>query len=261
MRLHVDPDGTSASGLAREWTLTAAGVMHARLGGDWSRPDRTAVVLVHGLVISSRYMVPTAVRLAPLAPVAAIDLPGYGDSAKPPTILGMSELADALAAWMDARGLRSAHWVGNSFGCQILAELAVRHPDRIRRLVLQGPTVDPRARTVLRQLVGLARNSTRESPGLGWITLTDYRKAGLRRVWATVQLAMADRIEAKLPRILAPTLVVRGEHDPIVPQAWAEAVSRLLPNGELRVLSGLGHTLNYTAPREFVAAMRPFLGL
>jgi pimeloyl-ACP methyl ester carboxylesterase len=75
------------------------------------------------------------------------------------------------------------------------------------------------------------RNSRRESPGLGWITLTDYRKAGLRRAWATVRLALEDRIEDKLPGIVAPTLVVRGEHDPIVPQPWAEQVTRLLPKG------------------------------
>jgi 2-hydroxy-6-oxonona-2,4-dienedioate hydrolase len=249
------------SALTDRWTQTAAGLMHARVSGDLSGRGRARVVLVHGLVISSRYMVPTALALAPLCPVGAVDLPGYGDSAKPRTFLRIDGLADALVAWMDALGLQSAHWIGNSFGCQILADLALRHPDRVNRLVLQGPTVNPQARTVRQQLMGLLRNSRRESPGLGWITLTDYRKAGLRRAWATVRLALEDRIEDRLPGIVAPTLVVRGEHDPIVPQSWAEQVTRLLPKGELRVLAGLGHTVNYTAPREFVAALRPFLDL
>jgi 2-hydroxy-6-oxonona-2,4-dienedioate hydrolase len=247
--------------LKRSWTCTTAGMMHARVGGELSRRDGIAVVLVHGLVISSRYMVPTAVEFARLCAVYAIDLPGYGDSVKPRTMLGIPELADALAAWMDAIDLRSAHLVANSFGCQILAEFAVRHRDRVNRLVLQGPTVDPRARTMRQQLARLALNSTREAPGLGWITLTDYRKAGLRRIRATIRLAMEDRIEDKLPDIVAPTLVVRGERDPLVPQRWADEVIRLLPRGELRVLPGLGHTINYTAPKEFVNAMRPFLGL
>jgi pimeloyl-ACP methyl ester carboxylesterase len=70
----------------REWTNTASGVMHARVGGDpGSRPP---VVLIHGLVISSRYMVPTAAELAPLVRVYAVDLPGYGDSVKPHTLHG-----------------------------------------------------------------------------------------------------------------------------------------------------------------------------
>ena len=72
-------------------------------------------------------------------------------------------------------------------------------------------------------------------------------------------MALEDRIEDKLPRIQAPTLVVRGEHDPLVPQRWAEEVVRLLPRGDFIVLRGLGHTVNYTAPAEFVAAIRPFL--
>lgn len=245
--------------LKRVWTETAVGVMHARVGGDPA--SGKPVVLVHGMVISSRYMVPTAVELAPLCPVYAIDLPGYGDSVKPQATLGLSALADALVAWMDAMRFPSAHLVANSFGCQILAEFALRHPDRVDRLVFQGPTVDPAARTIRQQLARLMQNSSSEGPGLGWITLVDYVKAGLRRIRATIRMAIEDRIEDKLPGIAAPTLVVRGGKDPLVPQQWAEEVVRRLPRGELRVLPGLGHTINYTAPKEFVTAMRPFLRL
>jgi 2-hydroxy-6-oxonona-2,4-dienedioate hydrolase len=248
-----------ATTLEREWTDTACGVMHARVGGDGT--SRQPVVLVHGLVVSSRYMVPTAVELAPLCRVYAVDLPGYGDSVKPRAILGLTELADALAAWMNAKRFGSAHLVANSFGCQVLAEFALRHAHRVDRLVFQGPTVDPEARTVRQQLIRLIRNSSAERPGLGGITRADYVKAGLRRIRATIRMALEDRIEDKLPGVTAPTLVVRGEKDPLVPQRWAEEVVRRLPRGELRVLPGLGHTINYTAPKEFVAAMRPFLGL
>jgi 2-hydroxy-6-oxonona-2,4-dienedioate hydrolase len=252
-------DVTTGRRLSRVWTNTAFGVMHARVGGAHGR--REPVVLVHGLVIASRYMVPTALELAPLCPVYAVDLPGYGDSRKPSVPLRLPELADALAAWMDAVSLGSAHLVANSFGCQILGEFALRHRQRVDRLVLQGPTVDPRARTVRQQLARLIRNSSSEGPGLGWISLVDYVKAGMRTIKATIRLAMEDRIEDKLPRIAAPTLVVRGGDDPIVPREWAEEVTRLLPRGELVVLPGLGHTINYTAPKPFVAAMRPFLHL
>lgn len=249
----------SAPALRHVWTDTAVGPMHARVGGDGT--SRTPVVLVHGMVISGRYMVPTAEVLAPFCPVYAIDLPGYGDSVKPRAILGLTELADALAAWMDAMRFSSAHLVANSFGCQVLAEFALRHARRVDRLVFQGPTVDPEARTVWQQLARLLRNSSSEGPGLGWITAVDYGKAGMWRIRATIRMALEDRIEDKLPGIPAPTLVVRGGKDPLVPQRWAEEVVRRLPRGELRVLPGLGHTINYSAPREFVAALRPFLHL
>ena len=245
--------------LRRIWIDTAAGRMHARAGGE--AISAIPVVLVHGMVISGRYMVPTAEELSPLCPVYAIDLPGYGDSVKPQAILRLPGLADALAAWMDAMRFPSAHLVANSFGCQVLAEFALRHAGRVDRLVLQGPTVDPMARTLLKQWIRLLRNSPSEAGGLGWITAVDYAKAGIRRIRATMRIAIEDRIEDKLTAIAAPTLVVRGGKDPLVPQAWAEEVVRRLPRGELRVLPGLGHTINYTAPREFVTAMRPFLHL
>ncbi len=245
--------------LRRVWTDTAAGRMHARVGGEGVHG--LPVILVHGMVISSRYMVPTAVELAALCPVYAIDLPGYGDSAKPQAVLRLPELADALAAWMDAMRFPAAHLVGNSFGCQVLAEFALRHAHRVDRLVFQGPTVDPKARTVRQQLGRLLQNSSSEKTGLGWITVVDYVKAGMRRIRATIRMAIEDRIEDKLPGITAPTLVVRGGNDPLVPQEWAEEVVRRLPKGELKVLPGLGHTINYTAPKEFVTALRPFLHL
>ena len=206
-------------------------------------------------------MAPSAQALAPFSRVYAIDLPGYGRSYKPKSVLSMPQLADVLADWMDARAIAKAHLVANSFGCQILAEFAIRHPRRVDRLVLQGPTVDPEARSLARQLVRLIINSQREQPALGRITLADYRSAGLRRAWATIKMALADRIELKLPHIQAPALIVRGENDPIVPQKWAERATELLPRGKLCVIPGAAHTLNYSAPREFVAAILPFLKL
>jgi pimeloyl-ACP methyl ester carboxylesterase len=64
-----------------------------------------------------------------------------------------------------------------------------------------------------------------------WVLLKDYSAVGFRRAWAMMQVALADRIEAKLPLIAAPVFVVRGGEDPAVPQRWAEEVTRLLPQG------------------------------
>ncbi|MBI5446101.1 MAG: alpha/beta hydrolase [Deltaproteobacteria bacterium] len=239
------------------WAETSYGRLHALAGG--TAPP--VVILVPGLVIASEYMAPTGKILAEFCRVYAVDLPGYGLSVKPRKVLALAELADALAEWMDASGIQRAHFFGNSFGCQILAWLAVRHPKRVDRLVLQGPTVDPEARSLMRQLLRLIRNSRLESPDLGRITRRDYRRAGLRRAWATLRLALRDRIEDRLPLVLAPCLVVRGDRDPLVPQRWAERVARLLPRGELVVVPGASHTMNYVAPDALVAAMRPFLGL
>ena len=58
-------------------------------------------------------------------------------------VLNVTGLSDSLAAWMREIGLERAALIGNSFGYQIIADLAVRHPERFERTVLQGPAMDP----------------------------------------------------------------------------------------------------------------------
>lgn len=247
----------SKSKIDSEWIPSKAGLLYTRVGGVHF--SHSPIVLVHGFVLASDYMMPMARALAPFCRVYAVDLPGYGRSDKPRDSMRLSHLADSLAEWMDALKLSTAHFVGNSFGCQIIAELAVRHADLTDRLVLQGPTVDPQARTLSKQILRLVKNSRVESPGLGWVMVRDYWRAGLRRIIATARMALGDSLEAKLPHITAPTLVVRGSRDVLVSQEWAERIVQLLPDGRLLVIPGLAHTINYTAPRTFVEAIRPFL--
>ena len=105
------------------------------------------LVLVHGLAVSHRYLMPLAAELAGHHPVHVVDLSGFGLSGDPGRVLGVAEHADHLAAWLEAGGLPPVAMLGNSFGCQIAVELAVRHPDRVAGLVLVGPTMDSSART------------------------------------------------------------------------------------------------------------------
>src|SRR5919201_4398086 len=248
--------------LRSEWADVGGRHMHARVSARALPPDAPVIVLVHGIGDSSRYMVPTAIELAATCKVYAPDLPGFGLSAKPSKILDVPALADALAAWMRALRLSRAVLLGNSFGCQIIAELGVRHPALIARAVLQGPTIDPRARSAPRQILRWALNSPFEPAGawtsLGSVVRQDYRDAGVRRVLATFRHALADRIEDKLPRLQAPTLVVRGAPDPIVPQRWDEEAARLLPDGRLVVVPGAAHTMNFTSPDALARVVRPF---
>ena len=217
------------------------------------------VVLVHGLVVSGLYMVPTAERLAPFHRVFAPDLPGFGRSDKPHRALDVTGLADALGAWMDAAGIERAVLVGNSLGCQVVAELAARSPDRAAALVLTGPTVDPAGRTLREQFKRLLVDAARERPSIVSVWLRDLYAAGLKRAWQTSRYALENRIEENLPRLRAPALVVRGARDPIAPQAWAEQVTRLLPRGRLAVVPGGPHALNYSAPDELVSLVREFV--
>ncbi|MDQ3730948.1 MAG: alpha/beta fold hydrolase, partial [Pseudomonadota bacterium] len=90
----------------------------------------TPIVFVHGLGVSASYFIPTAERLAADFPVYAPDLPGHGRSDTPLEALSISDLAQALLAWMDAMGIECAILVGQSMGGQIAVEAALQHPSR-----------------------------------------------------------------------------------------------------------------------------------
>jgi 2-hydroxy-6-oxonona-2,4-dienedioate hydrolase len=234
--------------------------MHVRASGGPAPEGRTAVVLVHGLVVSSRYMIPTAERLAHYYQVFVPDLPGFGRSEGPRRrVLDVAGLSDALSAWMGEVGLERAALVGNSMGCQVIADLAVRHPARVGRAVLQGPTMDPKGRSVFRQGGRFLLDVPREPPSLVPIELLDLLSAGARRAWRTLRYALEDPIEEKLPYVRVPTLVVRGSRDPIVPQRWAEEVTGLLPMGRLCVIPGAAHAANYGWAERFAHVVREFL--
>ena len=235
--------------------------MHARVINDSALVDATApaVVLVHGLGVSSRYMMPTAVRLSTHARVFAPDLPGCGLSDKPPRALSIPELADALAAWMKACRLEQAVLVGNSLGAQIIVDFAVRYPERVLRAVLVAPTIDPRARVFMRQVMRLLLDALREPLSLTPLAIGDYLRAGLFRASRTLSYALVDRIEDKLPLMRARTLVVRGGKDPIVPQRWMEDATALLPSARLVVIPHAAHAVNYNAPDELADEVLRFM--
>jgi 2-hydroxy-6-oxonona-2,4-dienedioate hydrolase len=235
------------------------GEIHYRISSGEAPPARIPVVLVHREIVSSTYMIPLGEHLAPSFRVYAPDLPGYGDSYKPQRFLNVAELADALAEWHAAMALPPAHFISNSFGCNVLVEFAIRHPERVERLVLQGTPTEPGARGILTNLIRWQLNGHRQPKGMGEIQKVDYRKAGIRRGLYTFKLQRTHPVEQRLPHVRQPTLAVHGTRDPITPVRWGEQIARLLPNARLAVLPGLTHTINFYFPLELTRIARPFL--
>ena len=241
--------------LESRWVTVDGRRIHARVC-ETAGPERPPIVLVHGLSMSARYMEPTAERLADHFQVYAPDLPGFGESEAPPHVLDVGGLAGALAGWMDASGLRQAVLVGNSLGCQVLLDLAVRRSDLVVALVLVGPTADPAGRWIPRLVGRAALDVFREAPSLYPIIVSEYLKAGVVRTWRTLVHLVEDRPEDRLGEVRVPTLVVRGAEDVIVPASWAEEVARRLPQGRLLTVEGAAHAVNYGAPARLAAAVR-----
>jgi 2-hydroxy-6-oxonona-2,4-dienedioate hydrolase len=213
-------------------------------------PASPPIVLVHGLGVTSRYLRPVALRLARDRHAL---LPDFAD--EPADIPGR---AAVLGAWLAELGLARVPILANSLGCQVAVELAVREPERVEALVLVGPTVDPHARSLVRQALRLLATAPFERPSLDAIVVIEYLSHPLATL-RTAREMVEHRVEERLPHVRAPALVVRGEHDRIVPARWAEEAARLC-GGRLETLPG-GHALNYTSPDELAAATRAFLSL
>lgn len=233
--------------------------MHSRRSPEGLPANRLPLILVHGLTVSSRYMVPIAQRLAPFYSIYAPDLPGFGKSASPAHVLTIPELADALADWMQACGIASAALMGQSMGCQVIADLALRYPDRVSAAVLIGPSMDRHGRTALEQIRRLCIDGTRTPLSSLFITFRDLLDCGVARTLKTFQYALRDQIETKLPSVSAPTLILRGERDPIAPQRWVCELRDLLPHGQLQIIPGASHAAQYMAPERTAQVMLPFL--
>jgi len=250
--------------LYRRWTsipaLTGAGKLriHARVRDVMTNAE--PIVLVHGLGIGSSYFVPLAARLSHYAPVYAPDLPGHGPSDHDARPLGVVDLARALAAWMEAMGLRRATIVGHSLGCQIAAHAAALRPELASRLVLMGPTADPASRSARQQLRRGVQESLHERPGAAALMALEYSRAGGDVLRDEAHSMVDDRLEAILARVSCPVFVVRGERDSLVSQRWAEQVARIGRAPEPMVVPGWGHAVHYDDP-DTIAALIVALGM
>jgi pimeloyl-ACP methyl ester carboxylesterase len=246
-----------AGGFQSHWQTVRGVDIHDR--ASLASPDSPLpVVMVHGLAVSHRYLMPLAAKLAGHHRVHAVDLPGFGFSGEPGRVLDVAEHAEHLADWLERAGLPAPAVLGNSFGCQVAVHLAACHPDRVRGLILVGPTMDPAARTASRQILRWLRDTAREDPLQLPILLRDVRDAGPHRVVGTLARALRDPIEDKLPLVEVPVLVTRGSREPIVPMVWAQAATRLLPLGELSVVPG-PHNANYGAADHLSELVLAFL--
>lgn len=232
--------------------------MHARVSTAAAGGAALPVVLVHGWGVSSSYFIPTAERLAVRFAVYAPDLPGHGKSGTPAEPPDIGDLAQALLDWMDRAAIPRASVVGQSMGCQVAVEAALRQPGRIDRLVLIGPAPDPAARTMPTQLQRLLRAGLHEKPSLLPYLVRDYLRMGLR-ILPELRAMMHYPIECRLPSVGMPAMLVRGEHDTLAPQAWMDQAAALLNAAGVAVIPSWGHAVQHSAPEQLVRVLEPFL--
>ncbi|WP_236718258.1 alpha/beta fold hydrolase [Actinoplanes sp. TFC3] len=199
-------------------------------------------MLVHGLAVSHRYLMPTATALADRFPVMVPDLPGFGFTDKPRHAYSVSEHADFLATWLDAHRLSGVCLAGHSFGAEVVAAVSRSRPELVGALVLASPTTDPAARTRARLTGRWFSDLPVEDPRQAAILARDVGQAGLWRVWSTVGHSVHNAVEDDLARVAAPTLVLGGNKDPVAPLAWRTRVAQLT-GGTSVTIPGAAHNM------------------
>ena len=217
------------------------------------------VVLVHGLGMATDYLEPTMHALGNAIAVSALDLPGFGGSRPAPRHRSLAEIADALVGWLRARGIVTPILFGQSHGCQVVVEALSRAPGVASALVLNAPTMVAEHRSILAQLWRVALDTPREPLSLVPHVARDYLRAGPVRILATLNDALRDRIEDKLPTVSVPVVIVTGARDPVSPPAWCERLARLTGvraggnAARLVVIPGAAHAVPFSHPAAVAA--------
>ncbi|WP_244296284.1 alpha/beta fold hydrolase [Pseudoclavibacter terrae] len=219
------------------------GEVRARVSTIGADGDR-AFVLVAGIGVASNYYENLAPGLGEFGPVHALDLPGFAGVPYPKRPMSIQRYAAVVGTVIDELGLVDPVLVGHSMGTQVVAELASQRPE-LSTLVLIGPVTNPRERSLPKLAFRFLESSAHEPFRVAMLAVGAYLLCGFRWFSAVLPRMMRYRIEDVLPRIQAHTLVIRGEHDSLVPRSWLREMAGLLPRASTWEIEGAAHSVMY----------------
>jgi 3-oxoadipate enol-lactonase len=228
-------------------------------------PRGEPVLMIQGLGADMHGWIMQRWRFGAQYRTIALDNRGAGRSDKPFARYTLEQMADDALAVLDATQTEAAHVIGASMGGAIAQILAVRHPDRVRSLVLTCTACRHHQwrRELLTEWAALANER-----GMGEVSRRAMRwlvgGRSLRRFWPalgqlgplalrTPAFAFASQVRAildtddgirtELTALKMPALIVVGNQDILTPRGDSEELAELIPDSDLVVISGAAHGL------------------
>lgn len=204
----------------------------------------------------------------------AYDQRGIGASSPSEGRFSIADLADDAAALLDVLGLERAHVFGTSMGGMVAQELALRHPGRVRTLILGctyagGPGSAITDRAIIGRYLEAVRSGDVELAVRTGFELNMAPAARERdrayRTYRTLALAAAAPREviveqaratathdtsARLGRLTAPTTIIHGDQDLMLDVSNAHHIAGLIPHARLEILAGAGHVFWMEEPER-----------
>lgn len=261
----------------------------ALFAGD---PAAEPLILIHGLGATKSSWLPVVPALAQHYRVIALDLPGFGSSAKPRGAYNAQWFAQRLSTFMDQLDIDSAFIAGNSMGGRIAMEMAMGDANRVRAISCLCPVTAFSRRPALR-LVKLLRpefafaaswlprgqvleglrqlfaDADRVAPDWYEAAVDDFLA-----IWRSPRARMAfsaaarhlyleepdgdDGFWARLPAMTTPALYVYGTRDVLITARSAQRVSRALPNSKVVVWKDCGHVPQIEFPERTIDLLTGF---
>jgi 3-oxoadipate enol-lactonase len=247
----------------------------------WDEQGQGApVLLIMGLGLTSDMWHRTRPLVAAKYRTIALDNRGVGRSEVPPGPYSIALMASDAATVLDAAGVSSAHLYGVSMGGMIAQEFALQYPARVRSLILgctaAGGSTAVRAEPEVWQLLTLRTTMTPEEFSTA---ANKYIHDGgtprerieedltIRRQWypssegyqAQLQGILAWESYSRLPQIAAPTLVIHGETDRLIPVANARIIAERIPGAKLVTIPHASHIFSTDQPEPSHRAILDFL--
>ena len=218
--------------------------------------------------------------------VIAFDNRGAGRTDAPDEPYSFRMMADDAVGLLDALGIGKAHILGMSMGGCIAQEIAIEHPERTRSLILAATTAAPGASPMLMNTLTAWTAAMKEgvSPKtmarmqLPYVVTSRFfdqpemvalfvdamaANPCQPRAYACqrqTEASTAQDTRARLKRIAAPTLVLAGKEDIMLPVRHSEELAALIPGAKLVVLEGGAHGFSLEIADKFNRAVQEFLG-